>query len=691
MKSNIEEWQEALSSLPDENFFDLIRLYLGEIKTPYNKIRLIEQLARFIRLEKNTRNIISLLDDFDISFLTAIFFINNTTEEILIKFFSTEYSLSEIYAEISNLKARLLIYSKSEGNGKTYLYLNPLLEDELIPYINIKNILPKSEIVSRNINDTFVITPNFIISFISFVKKYGISCKLDGDIKKNDLVKIQEIFAQKTDVVKILIKSFINLRILIEKNKKYIIDDVRLQQFSEIPFVKQISLICVASCTYLSRDGLKKESQLLLDTLVSVSQNKDVYFSRETIIKIAFIISNSRGEIESIPKGRFGKILEEARSVESVEKNIMRSDIIDCAIDCAISLGILYNAGFDSKNIPIYTVTKIEEPELDSIDEVRKVINIETTFSVIILPGLTMKQMLPLSDFLEIKSCGIVTTFEITKKSVSAAFDKGWTPEKIYEIMKLYSVHEIPQNLLVIMNEWYDSYNSARLYCGYVLKVNDNNINYVENNPNIKKYIKEKLVSGVYLLNVPINEDISFFINESGLDFLGNIKDSSVEGERLPFPVLRDGKSLYFSTNSSIQKVNFLEAKSILDELKSNLEKMELTKNQRESLAYKVHNRMIISPEQLSVSHVKLEVLEAEGMDYVGKIHLIDAAVTDGDMIEITLPQYNKSTDFFTLVGKPILLYKQESDAILKMQIEPEKVIENFSVSRITHVKRMKY
>lgn len=29
------EWQEALLRLPDQIFFDLLRLYLGDIKTPF--------------------------------------------------------------------------------------------------------------------------------------------------------------------------------------------------------------------------------------------------------------------------------------------------------------------------------------------------------------------------------------------------------------------------------------------------------------------------------------------------------------------------------------------------------------------------------------------------------------------------------------------------------------------------------
>ena len=58
----INRWSEAIASLPDKQFFNIMRLYLGEIKTPYNKQRLVSQLATFIRNPENTKSIITLLD-----------------------------------------------------------------------------------------------------------------------------------------------------------------------------------------------------------------------------------------------------------------------------------------------------------------------------------------------------------------------------------------------------------------------------------------------------------------------------------------------------------------------------------------------------------------------------------------------------------------------------------------------------
>ena len=57
----VELWRECLTTLPDAIFFELMRLYLGEIKTPYNKQNLIQQLGAFLHKEQVQKTILMLL------------------------------------------------------------------------------------------------------------------------------------------------------------------------------------------------------------------------------------------------------------------------------------------------------------------------------------------------------------------------------------------------------------------------------------------------------------------------------------------------------------------------------------------------------------------------------------------------------------------------------------------------------
>lgn len=691
--TNISEWMDAISALPDDRLFELFRLYLGEIRTPYNKQKLVEQLAGFVRNENNLSVMMSFLDSFDIKILTAIQFIQKATKNLLLDFFASEYTIGEIYSELANLSTRLIIYTQKDAyTEKEYLRINPLVWDKLEPYIRISNILTETTIVSYSMEDTFNLSPNFLASFISFLNINGCSCKNDGAIKKNDANKLEMIFPGRFKCIQLLLTAFINLGLVIENEKKYELEKKKLSLFVELDEKQQYALLCAASCSRFSLEGLKKETQLLLDCLASIP---DGGYTRATIIRLAFLVgTKTTDRTASVQKSRFSRILESAKMEKNILDGEQAGNLIDRMINSAIEFGLLQKKGFSENGEEIFVLGSMMNEDScfeTNANEEPKVLNIESTFTVTIMPGLSLKKMLPLSEFLSIKSCAVVTEYEITRQSISSAFDNGWTPEKIFAELSKYTYYNLPQNLQMTIIDWYTTYTSAMLYHGYVLKVSENNISFVENNPNLQKYIKEKLTDGIYLLNVPINADISPFISESGLEFMGRINNPKNTTERISFPIFRNGRKLAFEKEENKKINNFSEASDFLGDLKAELDRMDISKNQKETLKNKIHQRVILSKQQLKITAVKNEILEAEGMDYLGKVHLIEASIKEEDMMEITMPQYNKPESYFTIVGKPLSIIKQYADSILSFEILPENNIENIVVSRITHLKRLRF
>ena len=61
-KKEAEGWQRSVLTLPDAVFFDLMRNYLGDISTPFNKHALIERLVRFLKRKEIRSRIVALLD-----------------------------------------------------------------------------------------------------------------------------------------------------------------------------------------------------------------------------------------------------------------------------------------------------------------------------------------------------------------------------------------------------------------------------------------------------------------------------------------------------------------------------------------------------------------------------------------------------------------------------------------------------
>ena len=59
--------------------------------------------------------------------------------------------------------------------------------------------------------------------------------------------------------------------------------------------------------------------------------------------------------------------------------------------------------------------------------------------------------------------------------------------------------------------------------------------------------------------------------------------------------------------------------------------------------------------------------------------------------MEIIIPQFSKDNEYFTLIGKPLGITKQTADSIVRVEILPDHNIENFVVSRITHLRRLRF
>ena len=696
MMNSMNHWADAFEAMPEQQFFKLIRLYLGEVQTPYNRQRLISQLASFIKNAENTQSILSYLDKKDITFLTAIYLIPNVSQQTLLDFFSG-IGISDFYATLSNLSERLIIYStKDKYSDNVCYHINPILFEPLKPYLSIESIFPEHKIENHFVEDSFCLSQNFLAAFISYIRINKIGCKNDGTIKKNDFTKLEEIFLEQICYLQLFVNAFLNLSLLKDDGKSFILNNSRIEEFAKLSQFEQYSLLCVASCCHFSREGLRKYAQLLMNVLNSIPEEG---FSAKEVLRLLVLASTQKENKSSFgTKSRFSQILEQTKIKEQSENSNQESNVsanlFEVMIESAISFGLLTFSGTTENGTKIYKKNKL--PELIPItDNIPKVLNIDSSFTVTLMPGLSLDSLLPLLSFISIKKSGIVTEFEITRQSISVGFDEGWNPNSIFSELEKFINYELPQNLKINVLEWYKSYNSARLFSGYVLKVTDSNIAIAENNPKIKKYIKEKLAEGIYLLDISIDSDIKTFIKDSGLDFLGKIQQAEPSPESLSFPKLFENPSVLISLEETLKSsnkktLNVKESHQKITKLEELVKQKEISQQQKESLLYKISNRLILSENQLNSTSIRTEILEADGMDFAGKNHLIEVAIKEDDMMELTFPSGN-SSGFFTIVGKPLKIVKQVGESIVEFQCEPSKEIENFLISKITHLKRIHF
>ncbi|MBR1402973.1 MAG: helicase-associated domain-containing protein [Treponema sp.] len=687
----IIDWRESIALLPDNHFFEIIRMYLGEIKTPFNKQKLIEELGAFIRKEETRKTLISLLSEADLRVISAVKYISNASQEKLFSFFSGAYSFAELYERLLNLEERLILYRKSDrAGGKTVIAINPHLEDDLEPYTKQSVLLEPPDYAELSYETPSSLSPELIASFISFIHKNQDLCKADGTFKKRTAAEIERLFPAKTELLFNLTKAFINLSLLREIPEGYEIDKNKFLAFAKLDPRLQYAYLCVASQGRFSRSGLARQAKLLLDVATSIPHGG---FSRSIILRLAYLISEDQSDAMGLSSfgatSRFSSILNRAgagsRDADSaiVEHDSDLSSILDRLIECAALFGLLTKKGTDVNGEAIFVSGTLFD-ESEKFEEVPKVLSVDAAFTVTIMPGLSLENLIPLMDFMELRQFDTAAVFEINRKSVMRGFDAGLSANKIFSLLKKYSSYEIPQNLEISVDDWSRSYSSATIFKGYVLQVSAENAAMTENNRAIAPFIAQKLATGIYLLSVESDEQAAGIIARSGLDFIGKIKTPEKNYESIGFPEIAvPEKTDRFDSDEEARPTSDEERAAHFEAMRAELEKLNLPVEKKEGLAERIQHKIILSPVQLRADSVKYERIEAGGMDFSGKLHIIEGSISNNSMVELQF-------DDRVIVGVPLSVNKTGSDATVLMEVMPERSEKLLSIGQAKFVKRIR-
>ncbi|MBQ9494469.1 MAG: helicase-associated domain-containing protein [Treponema sp.] len=728
----IGSWQTMLATLPDTSFFAIMRVYLGEIKTPYNKQRLIEQLRAFFHKAQNQKNIVALLDNFDKKILTAIAFLPDATQSRLVDFFSDEYTRSDVHMRLLNLTERLLIYKDKQQDAMQRICINPLLEDAFAPHLSVSLVVPAAKYASQyngssahvstthnskalhnnmpnasphDENAICALSPEVIAAFVSYIMEKPDLCKNDGMFKKINKTQLNEIFACGAAPLQLLFTALTNLLLIKQEEKHATVNYERLFAFAELPQKKQYAYVCAASGGHVGRESLRTQAQLLLNVAASMPQTGA---TRAVLLRLAMLLGNA-----SVPQSRLSKIV--ARAQNEHAENETTYLLFDRMFDAAETFGLFTATGVTDDNETIYCAAHallendgaaarkknaLEQHEHADMHAIKHeahaaasvphaaAIMIDAGFNVTLLPGLPLKALLPLMHFLNVTRCDTITKFEITKNSAIRAFDAGYTANTIYALLKKHMSYEVPQNLCMSIEDWQSAYTSALLYKGYVLALDKKNAQRVQKNPNAKKFIHTELAPGIYVLNIHTDDDVQKFINASGFTFMGAVKRVKEDVPPAAFPLIEDGKNFFSHGNERTHNnESFAAAENIINEMHAALKTLSLSKTQKQLLAERIDNKIIVNKTQLTGAALHTEILTASGMDFLGKVRLIESALHAKDLIEVTLPGKNDNFPTSTFLCTPLKLTKETGDTHVLVQLEQTKELVSFSVSRATGVK----
>lgn len=677
----ILEWRECISRLSNDDFFNLIHYYLGEIKTPYNKHKLIEQLSGFMYKKENQEMLIKLLDENDVKILTSIKYIANPDLEKISSFFKNEKFSEHIEFILGSLEERLVIFRK-EKDGKTIYDMNPHLIVPLEPYLDPALIVGEEKSDAGFFDSSISITPELLVFFAGYVFNHPSLAKLNGEIKKKNSLELEEIFksSEILPVLQKLLTGMNRLHLVREKDGTMEIDWNAFEKFSELSFKSQIMYLCVASSGFLTRNQLLNNVKIL-DEAISFMDGK--VYDRKRFYQIACLIQEKNNSQTSFRKTRFSQMLEKYNVAENQNEAESGTDFFDLILESAIVFGL---AAFNKEKNTI-RFCKNDYSDL-SKDSDLKPLNVDSAFAVTLMPGLSTKALIPFAKFLSPVAYDVALTFEISRQSIMKGFDSGVTKNEIIEVLKKYSSFDLPQNLYVSIDDWASSYESAALYKGYVLKVSEDKVMYAQNNPAFSSHIKCILAPGVFLLDFISDDEAMEAVSRIGLDFVGKVRKSKEQETAVGFPEISLGQNLLsFPKVESLSLSGEDEKNRILEELKKSLDKIEMTFEQKEGLLSRIERRIVVDPVQLRPETVKFELTEATGMDYTRKIHLLDSAISKSSLVEIRITGEDKM--IFGL-PKGIVKSGDVSSVVLETRQDGIKEEKEFEIARISYLRKVR-
>ncbi len=719
----IINWRESMATLPDTHFFEIIRMYLGEIHTPFNKTKLVEELGSFLRKEEHRRTIVSLLSPTDRELLAAVWHIKNATQEKLATFFMGDGSFAKIYEQLLNLEERLLIYRHVDKQlGKTIISINPMLEEVLTPLLTPAVLLPEVALAELNWSAPQQLSPELLASYACFLLAEADVCKADGTFKKRIATQLEALFPGQVPLLQQITFAFINLLILKDAGSHIELDRARLEKFAELDEVNQYTLLCVAAHGRFSRTGMTRQMQLLLAVASKIGAQG---IGRKSLLRLAFLISEKDSDIPGVaPVGRASRFsaLLAANAEQPQSFDTSAVSLIDRLLDTAVAFGILLEQGKDENGEGIYTrgLVLTQAAEKKQYTQNPDTLTVDAGFSVTLLPGKPLSALLPLMNCMELRQFDTVPTFEITKKAVMRSFDRGFTQESLLALLSENSAYELPQNLAVCLEDWSSAYNAAAVYKGYILKVSAEQGARIEKNRKLLPDIALQLAPGMYLLNAENDTEAALIMRRSGLDFYSAIKGVEKTRDVLSFPQVSfvpasDEDCVPEAGSADTANMKLSEADGSFDAgsrsgaeatcagdaahdedayfaaMYAALDTLNLLPEQKEGLADRIQRKIIVDTAQLRGDSVRLERLEASGMDYGGKLHIIDSAMSSNSMLELAFENPEQPAgDSVVVVGVPLELEKFDGDALLHLELIPQHEEKVFSVGKARLVKKIR-
>ncbi len=673
---DLEGWKRALVTLPGDGFLALIRNYLGEIRTPYNKQDLIRQLAAFLADNAVQDRIVALIDSREALVLTALMLLGPVSLESLCLVFAGRIGLLALGEMLANLEERLLVYR--ERTEVPLVAVNPLLEPLLRSRVFDSGALfpwrPAAAPAGRG--RPLWIADASLLAVVSLLCGGGIPQKKGGGLRKRDLTTLAAIFPSGVLAVESAgegIERALSTLLPLLEAQGLVADDGRPR---------------VAAWRSLASRGAPERAAALLAPLLGEGVRADL---------AAYVV---RGCLDALGAGS-GESLRafDAAAVQSLCTLLALRGAPDAAAAVPRLIG-----GLRTLSVLVETDEGLVlHPEAGRAP-VRSAAVVQPNFEVTFAAGVTLEDALDVALAGEARRVEAAAVFEITRGSFQRYLDLGGSADRLLGVLQSLTGQAgsarpavpLPQNVIFSIRTWEREYRRLALYEGVVLTADEEHQYLLDNSPLLRQYVRRKIAPGVYLLAAGERDAWMAALRRSGVEHVPEIvairPDSGQEepAAELPFegPLLGADMSIDIAEPRPPRAASGASGAPGWDAdpraaLLEELRRMHLPDEDAAEIRVRIERGIVLTPAQLRP--LATEKGEARGLDYLGKVRLIERAIERGALVEL-LERGPAGVPRRILV-RPQRLEKSAAGLTLAAEALPDGEGVSVSVSRLSRVR----
>jgi hypothetical protein len=660
----IASWPEILSALPDPAFFEVVRHYLGPVSTPFHKPEIIGRMEEFFNRPDVVQRAVDYIELADALVLTYIRFYRDPTDENLNRVVA-DMRYAALRDRLLNLEERLLIWVRRSSAGRHY-ELTPLGEAAAGAGLLGPGCISGTGVEFDRPRKTGWLDDNFLNAALAFLSE-GIPLFLkEGGWRKKTL--------------ELLTRRFPGLFHDNRGEERLILAGRGLVAAGLA--VRHGELLEPVLSAWKEIEGYSaSQRHILLRARAAAGKSLPL----DDAVRATHLITECLPEGRAYPPGHLANLFQLAAGGNPPLSPLGARRII-AHLELMEELTSDEKGNLGSSTAPVVQNEPSPAPSM----------SITPAGDIVLRPGMPLFCDLALST--EPVKVDVVTVFRMDKNRFLAGLDAGVDPGRLFSVLERHSGHPVPPNMTILAREWEAEYRTVRLSVGVVLQAEGFRRQLIEDAGILAECRHTRLAEGLWLLD-PAEESLwRGALAGIGIDRLPPLSSfgTMVPGAHKPAAQYPQSPLISwkgeFSTpemcNYSWTPPSGKDLTKIMDELKLKAETVPLSPEEREAFKERLERRLIMVPEQIRKGCWRYEVMSVKGLDYRGKLRLVEAAMAGREeRLELTLAAGNSVE---TIIVLPEKIEKDGDEQVLVAIVLPEETEMRFRIRKIGFMRRIK-